>query len=84
MSELIIYPQLKEITVKVGFRADYIDYDETVEDIMPFCNFKHYNKGQILNAIGKIKSGKCDSGYGYIVFDKEIEEALIFDINLFE
>lgn len=84
MNKIIIYPQSREVIVRLDFRADYIDYDETGEDIMPFSNVSYYKTGQKLNAIGKVKSTKFSSGYGYIIFDEDLEKTLTIDVTLFE
>ena len=81
MNEITMYPKLYELTVKIDFKADYIEQVEESEDIIPICSFKRYKKGQKIYAIGKVKSNRCSSGYGYIIFDKEIEEALVIEIN---
>ncbi|MGN7942198.1 hypothetical protein [Virgibacillus sp. 6R] len=79
-----VYPKPKEIEVKIDFTFDYIAFDDSGEDILPFEAYKRYKKRDMLIAVAKIKSDSCESGYGFIIFDEELEESGVVDVSLFQ
>ncbi len=79
-----VYTIPKEIEVKIDFTFDYIEFDDSGEDILPFEANKKYKKGDMLTAVAKVKSDSCESGYGFIIFDEELEESGVVDASLFK
>ncbi len=84
MNNIETFPNPINIKVKRNFILEYVEEDEIGEDIIPTCHIRRFAKGEQVIAVSKVKCSKCSSGYGFIIYDEEIEEAHLLDIDLFE
>jgi hypothetical protein len=54
------------------------------EGILHSYSKSHIDEGTIMLAIGIVRTTKFNSGYGYITYDCEFQEAEVINIDLFE
>lgn len=74
------YEPFKIGKITRNFTHDYVA-DESLEDPLESLS---YSEGETLQVLGKVKSDLYNSGFGYVVYDDQLEDSFVLDSSLLE